>query len=917
MIRSLFTGVTGLQQFQTKMDVISNNIANVNTSAFKRSRVMFQDLFSETLKHGQQAFGDYGGLNPVQVGLGVTQGSIDTLMDQGAIETTGKQTDVAIEGSGFFAVRGYDNSLYYTRDGNLNINPNYDMVMTNTGYKIQGWMATQDPVTGNLEMKETGVVPSDININKYLKKHAHQTNEIKYSCNLNSGSEERDIEMNLNTLTYKDSTGSFQNLTFKFKKADANNWIWSATDDTEGTIATGTIKSDDDGNILESTVEPEGATSSVLTPFFTYDPDGNPRPATATIPLNNAINTGNGISSGVTVEGPLVQNESVQVIFDGGDPTRATSYRVVGSERGYIGSGTLSGEQARFEGTAVAFGTHWTPDANTSFDIADNQLGTVATISFTGGTTYSTQQIVDNINSGMKDNGVRATAYYDAVTQKFQIVSNDIGSNRELEILNSAGADFPELGFTEGVATGTGGSVPEVFSDNALAIANSTAWDPANDIWNPSSDVSFTITDRHGHAALVNFSNLVAGNDQVYSRGAILAEINSRLAQEGVDATATFVDTNNDDSPDQLMILGTTPGAGEKVIITTNGTANQLGLTAGETIGTAAVSEFEYGGLSFTLTEGTNPWLPNESLSFSTTAEEGSADSVNIMVPQPGTDMLKFATTVDGETYAITGAVSEGAKHSTNITIYDSLGGAHGLETIWEHSNSETMEWSYKLKYADDDPEIIAWMNNPANRVENPEEPTEDDYTRANNELITNREGKMYFFENGKIDEGRSYVPEFSMKPEGSNKITISMKTSLITQFNSDFTTKAENQNGYEMGMLEQIYFEDDGIIRGVYSNGQKQPIGQIALTTFNNPGGLEKAGKNLYEYSPNSGQPITGKPGQSDRGVIVPASLEMSNVDISEEFTSMIITQRAFQANSRVITTSDEILQEVVNLKR
>jgi len=119
------------------------------------------------------------------------------------------------------------------------------------------------------------------------------------------------------------------------------------------------------------------------------------------------------------------------------------------------------------------------------------------------------------------------------------------------------------------------------------------------------------------------------------------------------------------------------------------------------------------------------------------------------------------------------------------------------------------------------------------------------------------------------------------------------------------------------MGLLEQIYFEEDGIIRGVFSNGQKQPIGQVALTTFNNPAGLEKNGKNLYSYAPNSGQPIVGKPGMMDRGVIVAASLEMSNVDISEEFTNMIITQRAFQANSRVITTSDEMLQEVVNLKR
>jgi flagellar hook-basal body protein len=900
------------------MDVLSNNIANVNTTAFKRGRVMFQDLFSETLRHGQQAFGDYGGLNPMQVGLGVSKAAIDTLMDQGAIEGTGKQTDIAIEGSGFFSARGYDGNLYYTRDGNLNINPNYDLVMTNTGFKMQGWLATQNPKTGNLEMKETGVVPYDINLTKYLKKHAHQTNEITYSCNLDSGSTERDVEMSLDTLTYKDSEGNFQNLTFKFKKLDANNWIWSAIDDSEGNVATGTLKTDDDGNVLESTVEPAGATSSVSNPYFTYDPDGNPRPATATMPINSVGNTGNGISSGVTATGNLVKDETVQIIFDGGDPTRATSYRVVGSERGFIGSGILGGTQARFEGTPVAFGTHWTPAANTSFTIADNQFtpSLVATVNFNGGTTYSTSDITDTINTTMKNSGVRATCYYDAITQKFQVVSNDVGSNRQLEIASTSG-NFADLGLTAGVSSGTGGSRPEVFSDNTLAAANSTAWDPANDIWDPASDVSFTVTDRHGRSALISFSNLVAGNNQVYTRGAILAEINSRLAQENVQATASFADTNNDGSPDQLVITGTQSGAGERVIISGNGSANQLGLVAGETRGTAAISDFNYGGLEFTLTEGNNPWLPNEGMTFTTTAQKGASDSVNIMVPQPSKNMLEFSATVNGETFKISGAVAKGAAHSTNIITYDSLGAKHGLVTEWEHTNSETQEWSYKVRYSDDDPEILAWLKNPSNNVTNPDEPTKDDLERANDALIKNREGKMFFFKNGKIDEGRSYIPEFELQPQGSNPLKIKLNTELITQFDSDFTTKAERQDGYEMGLLEQIYFEDDGIIRGVYSNGQKQPIGQVALTTFNNPAGLEKNGKNLYSYSPNSGQPIVGKPGQMDRGVIVPASLEISNVDISEEFTTMIITQRAFQANSRIITTSDELLQEVVNLKR
>ena len=937
MIRSLYTGVSGLKSFQTGMDVISNNIANVDTTAFKRGRVQFSDLFSQTLRYGQQAFGDYGSQNPMQVGLGVQKASIDTLMDQGNIESTGKDTDIAIEGEGFFVVSGYDGNTYYTRDGNLNISDSYDLVMTGTGSKIQGWMATQDPKTGNLAMKETGVVPEGINICKYLKKMAHQTNEIVYSCNLDASSEERDIEFGENTLTFFDSEGNQQNLNFKFKKLDANNWVWSAYDDTEGNVATGTIKCDDDGNVIASTVDPAGSTSTIATPYFTYDPDGDPQPGSATMPINAVTNTGNGVSSGVTVTGKEVKDETIEIIFDGGDPTKATSYRVVGSERGFIGSGTLGGAQARFKGEPTEFGTLWTPDEDTSFTITDTQIYTLddgtehtevtfpreATITFTNaGGPYTTSQIVDTVNKELQNSGVRASIYYDAVTCNFQLVSNEAGSNRELKISNATGS-FSDLGLSEGAERGTGGSKAEVFQDVAAAEAAIIAAGGAagsadfeNDCWDPASDVKLIITDRHGNATQITFEDKLSGVNQKYTRGSILAEINSKLAQDNVDATAAFEDSDNDGSPDMLVIRSNTFGCGECLYV--NGTnIDQLGLTAGTTFGTAAVSTFDYGGLKFDLTEGKDAWLPNETMSFTTTAEKGAANSVNIYVPQPASETLTFKCEVNNETYQIDGHISEGAKHSTNIVTYDSLGEAHALITTWEHTNSATMEWKYKVAYSDDDPEIIAWLNDPSNGVVDPKDPTKEELERANDALISNREGTIYFNSNGKINMGKCDIPQISMQPQGSNKVMIDLDFEMVTDYASDFTTKAESQDGYAMGLLEQIYFEDDGIIRGVYSNGQKQPIAQVAIATFNNPAGLELQGDNLYAYAPSSGLAVVTKAGIGKAGVICPNCLEMSNVDISEEFTNMIVTQRAFQANSRVITTSDEILQEVVNLKR
>ncbi|WP_036025031.1 flagellar hook protein FlgE [Leptospira noguchii] len=138
-----------------------------------------------------------------------------------------------------------------------------------------------------------------------------------------------------------------------------------------------------------------------------------------------------------------------------------------------------------------------------------------------------------------------------------------------------------------------------------------------------------------------------------------------------------------------------------------------------------------------------------------------------------------------------------------------------------------------------------------------------------------------------------------------------------ITQFSSDFTTKAEKQDGYTMGYLESFTIDNSGTITGVFSNGVRQPLARIATAVFNNPAGLDKAGDTMFAYSMNSGEPNIGEAGVQGRGKINAGLLEMSNVDLSDQFTDMIVTQRGFQANSRTITTSDQMIQEVLGLKR
>ncbi len=138
-----------------------------------------------------------------------------------------------------------------------------------------------------------------------------------------------------------------------------------------------------------------------------------------------------------------------------------------------------------------------------------------------------------------------------------------------------------------------------------------------------------------------------------------------------------------------------------------------------------------------------------------------------------------------------------------------------------------------------------------------------------------------------------------------------------VTQFASQSTTKAYSQNGYPMGYLEAFEIDDRGIITGSYSNGQKQTIAQVALAVFTNPGGLKTEGDNLFSVTNNSGIANIGEPETGGRGKIRAGALEMSNVDLADQFTDMIVTERGFQANSRTITTSDQMIQELLTLKR
>lgn len=178
MMRSLFSGVAGLKNHQTKMDVIGNNIANVNTAGFKSGRVTFQDTLCQTLTSASSSSGTRGGTNPKQIGLGVGIGSIDTIFTNGSVQSTGKNTDLCLSGSGFFVVND-GNSSYYTRDGAFEFDEKGNYCLPGSGLKVQGWMGTNGVI-------DTTAAPKDIVVAADSSMTATATTSGTYSKNLSA-----------------------------------------------------------------------------------------------------------------------------------------------------------------------------------------------------------------------------------------------------------------------------------------------------------------------------------------------------------------------------------------------------------------------------------------------------------------------------------------------------------------------------------------------------------------------------------------------------------------------------------------------------------------------------------------------------------------------------------------------------------
>jgi flagellar hook protein FlgE len=292
---------------------------------------------------------------------------------------------------------------------------------------------------------------------------------------------------------------------------------------------------------------------------------------------------------------------------------------------------------------------------------------------------------------------------------------------------------------------------------------------------------------------------------------------------------------------------------------------------------------------TFTPSYGGSPIVTNLTLE----ADETTGLITNI------TDIGGGGVTVTAQNGLATGTLvvdTEDTTHTTSIVTYDSLGGEHILNLTFTKTATEN-NWVWEID-VEDPAQVIS----------------------GNTGTVTfNNDGSLATFA---FDGG---VSAFTFDPNNGAGSSVSIELDGgtiggidgITQFVSPTTTILQNQDGYGMGELANIFIDENGTIKGTFTNDQILDLAQIVLANFNNPQGLNREGGNLYRLSANTGDAVYGLPQTNFGSAIYSGYVEMSNVDLSKQFADMIIAQRGFQASARVITTADRMLEEITSLKR
>lgn len=277
-------------------------------------------------------------------------------------------------------------------------------------------------------------------------------------------------------------------------------------------------------------------------------------------------------------------------------------------------------------------------------------------------------------------------------------------------------------------------------------------------------------------------------------------------------------------------------------------------------------------------------WMADAAGAVHSTAPVTPSSSISLPIGQMSIAKQTSRLTLGGN---LDSSMATGVSKSVTAEIYDSLGKAHTLAVEFTKSAGDG-EWNWEAASPD------AAVGVPVGS------------------------GIVNFNSSGGCITGGDWIALTLANPNGAvNPLIVDLDFNSLTQLSGYTTVSPTHQNGLPLGMLDSFTVGKDGIVSGVFTNGMSQTIGMVALAQFSNPAGMSKVGNNLLNESGNSGLPQIGEPSVGSMGKVVAGFLESSNVDLPTEFANMIVAQRGFQANSRIITTADEILQELVTLKR
>jgi len=303
----MYAGVSGLKAHQQQMDVIGNNISNVNTTGFKGSRVTFKEMLSQTINGASSPQGGRGGTNPKQIGLGVQLGSIDKNMGQGSLQSTGKETDVAIQGNGFFIVNDGNQNLY-TRAGNTSFDEEGYLVNSASGNRVQGWVANESG-----EIQETNMDSlEDISLDETMD--ASATTEASYGDNLNPTLDELNFTDGSDTFEVDDGNET-DNINVSLSKGEEENvWDFSLNADSEDTIFSDTSNNNYSGTLV---LNADGTIKEI------YDGSGTNSIAGGTISLTDVDG---GTTAGTDIDVASIGDHiNVTNLFEGSSPDQTVN----------------------------------------------------------------------------------------------------------------------------------------------------------------------------------------------------------------------------------------------------------------------------------------------------------------------------------------------------------------------------------------------------------------------------------------------------------------------------------------------------------------------------------------------------------------------------------------------------------------